>query len=382
MRILLAPDKWKGCLSSNDAATALKSGFLTVFPDAEFTSLPLADGGEGTSALFVSMAKAQWINAPTTDALGRSLSARYAWMPDTKTAVIDSSAAAGLAALKPNERDPAQASTRGVGELIVHAIHHGAREILVGLGGSATNDAGIGLASALGWRFTDSAGNAVDPIPSRFRQIARCHPPECIPSISLTGLTDVANPLLGPRGCSRVFAPQKGADDNAVAFLEEALSHLVENVVPNGPGFAATPGAGAAGGLGFGILAFCGGKLAPGFDTLADRLDFDRLLTTADLVVTAEGSVDAQTLEGKGPAALATRAKKLGRPTVVFAGSVEEEDSLAASFAAVSAIANKPMSLETSQNHAALLLQNAAQRAARWMALGHSLPLNLGKTPK
>jgi glycerate kinase len=329
-RILIAPDKFKGSLSAGQAAAAMQAGVLTVWPEAECVCRPVADGGEGTAEAMCQALGGEWVETVASDPLGRPVKAHYAWLPGA-TAVIDMSEASGLWRLRPEERNPLLTSTRGTGELMQHALQRGAHTLVVGLGGSATNDGGLGMAQALGFEFLDRAGERLGPTPESLSALASVHAPSAWYAASgrrsapqVLGLCDVRNPLLGERGASRIFGPQKGASPEMVEQLDALLARLAEVVRRDlGQDHASHPGSGAAGGLGFGLLSFCGASLKPGFETLAGILQLERLIADCDLVLTGEGRIDAQTLEGKAPAGVAALARQHGRPVLAFGGSVE-----------------------------------------------------------
>jgi glycerate kinase len=324
MRILIAPDKFKGSLTARQALEAIEGGLKAVIPEAVIDRACLADGGEGTVDVFALAEGAEVRRAEVHDALGRSLGAEFVWIPCERLAVIEMSAASGLVKIPENERDILLSSTFGTGELLLAAMALDPVTIAVGLGGSATNDGGAGMASALGWKFQDRMGRGIEPAPGNLRDIVRMTPPPRRAPVKILALSDVKNPLLGPRGCSRVYGPQKGATEEQIGLMEANLEHFA-NVCEKtfGTSHRATPGAGAAGGTGFGLLTFCGAEIVPGFDWIAERLGLDARVAACDLVITGEGSIDAQTLEGKGPGALAALAKKHGKPCIAFAGRVE-----------------------------------------------------------
>ncbi len=362
MRILIAPDKFKGSLSADQAARAIAAGFLKVFPDAECELAPIAVGGEGTAAIFQEILGGEEVSCPAHDALGRPVEASYVFFPDREMALLEMSQASGMWRLDSNDLDPMRASTHGTGELMQDAIRRGARTLYVALGGSATNDAGIGAAAALGWRFFDSGGAEIIPIPSNFSSISRIFPPPVASEIEVIGLCDVQSPLLGPDGASRMFGPQKGATPEQVETLESALAHVADLCRDQlGPDHRESPGAGATGGLGFGILTFCSGRLEPGFDAVSRLINLPERIRNADLVVTAEGRIDRQTEHGKGPAAVARLARSCGRPVIAFAGKIDDRLPI---FDACLPITNGAMTLDESRLHAAELLQAAAERAA------------------
>jgi len=372
MHILLSPDKFKGSLSALDVALALEAGFREVMPSASFDLAPIADGGEGTAEAFVAASGGEWIDTDTHDALGQAIVARYGWLPGSRTALIEMCAASGHWRIKADELNPLDASTFGTGELMLHAIAQGAESICLFLGGSATNDAGVGMAAALGWKFLDALGENVPPIPREFHRIAKILP-QGAPQISrLSGLCDVKNPLLGPLGTTRVFGPQKGADLEMIEVLESALAHLASLCRHQlGTDFAETPGAGAAGGLGFGLLTFGGGSLEPGFEAVSRILHLEKRIAKADLVVTGEGRVDSQSLHGKAPVELAILARRMNKPVVAFAGLVEPGVD---AFDCCIPIAGGPMRLDESISKAGLLVRESARRTAQLLTLGARNP--------
>jgi glycerate kinase len=295
------------------------------------------------------------------------VTASYTWLPDDQVAVIDMSSASGLWRIADAERDPSRASTFGTGELMADAIARGAKNLIIGLGGSATNDAGAGMAAALGWKFLDEGSQTVAPYPAEFLRVRQILPPNAPLSCSVTGLCDVKNPLLGDLGATRVFGPQKGVTPEMLASLEESLAHLARLYLEQLENdFSNTPGAGAAGGLGFGLLAFCQGSLEPGFKAIARLMDLDSKTAAADLVITGEGRLDAQSLQGKAPYEIARLAGRHGKPVIGFAGLVEEDIP---EFDACVPIADGPLTLDESRLRAAELLRAAAARTARLLRI-------------
>ncbi|QTN34174.1 glycerate kinase [Akkermansiaceae bacterium] len=365
MHILIAPDKFKGSLTGRVAAQAIRDGFAKVFPDAAYILLPLADGGEGILDAFRDASDdVKPAGTTVSDALGRDVEASWLLMADG-TAIIESSQANGLWRIAENERDVQRSSTFGVGQLLLAAASAGASRIIVGIGGSATNDAGIGLASALGCRFLDESGNNLDAIPLNFPRIT---------SIDSSGLRklppirvacDVSNPLLGPRGATRVYGSQKGLPPEAMESAEAGLSRFAEICGAHfGTRFQETPGAGAAGGLGYGLMTFCSASLESGFDCIAGALGAEKLIALAGLVITAEGSLDSQTLEGKTPHGVSKLARKHGVPVYALAGRLADEELLHGHFDGIASIMNSPMTLEQAIESAPQLLELAATRLA------------------
>jgi len=372
-RVLVAPDKFKGSLTAAEAVDAICTGFSQAMPEARLHRFPLADGGEGTAEVFIKALGGQMVECDTTDPLGRPIRAKYGWTPSMHQAVIEMNAASGLWRLQPEERDPMRASTFGTGTLIIDAARRGARRILVGLGGSATNDAGAGAAAALGHLFLDAAGAPVEPIPANFGRIAKIVKAQRVFTPEIVAISDVRNPLLGPNGASRTYGPQKGATPDMVETLERNLTHLADTVWRDlGCNFRDTAGAGAAGGLGFGLLSFFQASIRSGFDTFAELTEIERLIADVDVVVTGEGRLDPQTLEGKGPGSLAFLAKRYNKPVIAFAGAIHNEHILSDAFDVCLPIVDGPITEEQAKRDARFLLVRAAERAARLLAFSRN----------
>lgn len=321
-RWLVAPQEFKGTLTAAEAATALAEGLRQGAPGVELDVAPLADGGPGTVDALLTGVGGQRVTRTVQGPFGAPVNATYGVLDSGRTAVIEMAAASGLSLIPPSEREPRLTSTFGTGELIRAALDEGCERLILGLGGSATNDGGTGALSALGFWFLDEYGRPLPPGGAALKRLARVdamsrHPR--LDEVELLVATDVTAPLLGPDGASRLFGPQKGADAAAVAELESALTHFAEVVAPE---LANTPGAGAAGGFGYGLSALAGGKLVSGYGIVARTLRLSERLAAADVVLTGEGRFDRQTALGKGPGALAREARALGKHTVMFAGIV------------------------------------------------------------
>lgn len=369
MRILIAPDKFKGSLTSAAAAAAIREGFEAAMPEAEFDLCPIADGGEGTADICADALGGERVDVDCADALGRPISARFGWVPSARMAVVEMSAASGLWRIAPGDREPLRSSSFGTGQLIRAALGRGARTVAVGLGGSATNDGGAGLAAALGWKFLSTAGRPVAPCPANLPEIVRIVPPARPAGATILGLADVRNPLLGERGCSRCYGPQKGASPADVASMEAALERFAALCSAQlQADFREAPGAGAAGGAGFGLMTFCDARVTSGFDWLSDLLDLDARVAAADLVVTGEGAIDAQTLEGKGPGALAALARKHGKRVIAFCGIAGPEAPGA--FDGCFPLAGGAISPHEAVRRAAPLLRAEAFRVAGILHIG------------
>lgn len=326
MRILIAPDKFKGCLSAPEVAEAIGSGIHEALPDAEIELMPIADGGDGTAEVVCNALGGAWVTCRAHDPLGRQIDCRYAMIERSKLAAMEMSEAAGMRRLAENERHPLRATTFGVGEMILDAARRGAGKILVGLGGSATNDGGFGMARALGFRFFDSEGMQIRTAINKLRTLTRIEPPRNLTLPPIVAAVDVQNPLLGRHGATRVFGPQKGATGMQLLLLEKCLKRLsrvaarqVQSLNPKAPGM------GAAGGLGFGLVAFAGATLEPGFPVVAEAIGAEARVGAADVVVTGEGRFDAQTLSGKGPAGIADLARQYGKPVFAIVGEAVPE---------------------------------------------------------
>jgi glycerate kinase len=326
-RILVAPLEFKGSLTAGQAALAMELGVRRGWPEAEVVRLPLADGGPGTADALVEALGGRWHTTPAHDALGRPIDAQWASWDDRASGVVEMARASGLALLAPPERDARLTTTFGTGELIADAVAHGVRRLLVGVGGSATNDAGAGALQALGYVLLDAGGRPLPPGGLPLRNLDRIDAGRVLPGlrdVRMTVMTDVLNPLCGPQGASHVYGPQKGASPAEVLVLDAALAHFAEVVKRDlGVDAAELPGTGAAGGLSYGLVVGCGAQITRGFQHLAEVVGLDAHLSRVDWVLTGEGSLDSQTLHGKGPLELARRAKSLGKRVVAFAGRVD-----------------------------------------------------------
>jgi glycerate 2-kinase len=329
MRVLVAPDKFRGTLTARQAAEAIETGWRRARPDDVVDLVPMADGGEGTLDALVDAQGGRVVPVTVTGPLGDPVDAAFGVIDaaDGLTGVVESARASGLALIGEARRDPLRTTTRGTGELLVAALEAGARRVVVCLGGSATNDGGVGMAAALGIRFLDAQGRQLSDGGGALLDLARIdegglHP--AIASASFLGATDVENPLCGPSGASHVYGPQKGASHDDVFLLDRALGHLAA-VVHHDLGIALKdePGAGAAGGLGFGLLAFCGARLRPGVDVVIDAVDLADRMEGAGLVITGEGSLDAQSLFGKVPAGVMRLAALHSVPVAILCGRSE-----------------------------------------------------------
>jgi len=330
MRVQMAPDKFKGTLSASEVAAALAAGWRRARPGDEILELPVADGGDGTLSTLVAALGGEVRRAKVAGPLGDPVEAEYGLVETSggTEAIIEMARASGLGLVSESRRDPLGATTRGTGELILEAVEAGATKVLVCIGGSATNDAGAGMAQALGVRLLDEAGAELPPGAAALDRLAAIDLGGLDPRVAKASVLvacDVDNPLTGPRGASAVYGPQKGASPEDVAFLDRCLGRFSSVAGRDlGLDLRDIEGAGAAGGMGAGLIAFLGARLRPGFDLVADVLDLPRRIAEADLVVTGEGRFDRQSLHGKAPAGVLHLAGETGTRAVVVAGQVEE----------------------------------------------------------
>jgi glycerate 2-kinase len=362
MRILIAPDKFKGSLSAREVADSIAAGLRDVLPNAMLDSIPVADGGEGTGDVIRQTLAGEWVACPGHDALGRAITGRYVWLHERMTAVMEMSETAGGWRIAPQERDPFSASTYGVGEMLLAAARRETNDLLVGLGGSVTNDGGFGMARALGYRFLSNESVELNGSVSDLLSLEHIAAPPSLSLPRITAAADVRNPLLGMRGATRTFGPQKGVASDQLEVFEEALTRLADIVARDlGCDFREAAGAGAAGGLGFGLMSFCGATIRPGFDLIAEMLDLEAAIERADLVVTGEGSLDQQTLEGKAPAGVARLARKLGKRVFAIVGCAAEGAATRELFDGVFALAQPHITREDSMTRTATLLRERAR---------------------
>lgn len=380
MKILIAPDSFKGSNSSIAVATRIEKGIRRVIPDAEVIKIPIADGGEGTVEALVNGAGGEYHIAPVVGPMGGDVDATYGILR-SGVAVIEMAAASGLPLVPGDKRNPLRATTYGVGQLMKAAMDKGAKSIVVGLGGSATNDGGAGMAQALGVSLKDKDGRELDwgggPL-SGLATVDISGIDPRIGEITITIASDVSSPLCGPKGASHVFGPQKGADEEMVAQLDQNLAHFAAVVKEQlGVDCAETAGAGAAGGLGYGLLAFCGAKVKPGIETVLDSVEIDRYLPDCDLVITGEGKIDGQSVFGKVPVGVAGRVKKFGLPVLCIVGDIGDgaEAVYAYGVDSIMSTVNKAMPLSEAIGRGGELLEEAAERAMRIVKIG----MDIGK---
>ena len=379
MRVLIAPQEFKSTLTAREASQAIARGLRRALPDAELDLLPVADGGPGTVEALVDGTGGRFFDAQVPDPLGRPVTARWGaagagagqgGAPVSGTGVIEMAAASGLSLLRDDELNPETASTRGTGELVRAVLAAGYRRIIVGAGGSATNDGGAGLAQALGARLLDGEGRELPPGGGPLARLARIDVSALdtrLRESAIVVAADVRNPLCGATGASLMYGAQKGADEPTARRLDAALAHYAEIVRRDlGIDIANVPGAGAAGGLAAGLIAFCGATVRSGFEVVAEAAGLQQRLAGAAAVVTGEGRLDRQTGFGKTTAGVAEMARKAGTRVVAVVGSVAGDEAVNA-FDAVFAIVPRLASLEEAMARAAGLVEDRAEEAGRWL---------------
>lgn len=369
MRIILAPDSMKGSLSASQAVLSMERGVRNVFPDAVVIGLPLSDGGEGLVESLATATAGLVIRKQVTGPLGEPVSAFYGLLGDGNTVVIEMAAASGLTLVPEEKRNPLITTTYGTGELIREALDRQCSRIIVGIGGSATNDGGAGMAQALGVKLLDNQGHSLGPGGAELARLDKIDISGIDPRLRTTEILvacDVDNPLTGPRGSSRVYGPQKGATPDMVEQLDRALAHYARTICRDlYTDVEHIPGAGAAGGLGAGLMAFLKGRLVPGINLVLDTIGIDRYLPGCSLIITAEGKLDTQSLSGKVPVGLARRAAKYRVPVLALAGTVSGDTSLfrREGITACFSITDGPMPLQEAMQRSSELVETTVTEA-------------------
>jgi glycerate kinase len=376
MKILIAPDSFKDALPSLNVATCLKSGMKKVFAEADFELVPMADGGEGTVEAVLTSVEGRKLTATVHDPLMRSISSFFGITINNRTAIIEMAAASGLSLLTEQERNPWITTSYGTGELIKAALDNHCDTIILGIGGSATNDAGVGMAAALGAKFLDEKGRSVSGCGGevgRIRKIDLSGLDTRIFSTEILVACDVTNPLIGLEGASAIYGPQKGANEKMVKNLDVNLSSLAKVIREQLEKDVETiPGAGAAGGLGAGLMAFLGARLVKGFDTIAEITGLEQKMMNADIVITGEGKVDRQTQFGKTAFGVEQLAQKHQKPLILVAGTITEDAELLYTMGvdAMVSILGQPMSLAEALESTPQLLERAGESISRLLRIG------------
>ncbi|MBW8333216.1 MAG: glycerate kinase [Prolixibacteraceae bacterium] len=371
MQIVVAPDSFKECLTATQVSLAISDGIKRIVSEAEITCIPVADGGEGTVEALVTATGGKIVPVKSVDALNRPIQSFFGILGDGKTAVIEMAAASGIELLAPEERNPLITTTFGTGLLIKAALDAGFSQIIIGIGGSATNDGGAGMAQALGIKFQDKNGNPIGLGGGSLGELFTIDDSEVHPKLQNTKITvacDVRNPLFGTSGATYIYGPQKGATPEMLEILESNLIRYSEILQQKlGMNISEIPGAGAAGGLGAGLMAFCKAELVPGFELISKLTNLEKHIGQASLVFTAEGKIDSQTAFGKTISGVARLAKKYQVPVIALAGTVTDNltELYSQGVTSIFAIGNQPMSLEESKARAAELLANTAAQIMR-----------------
>ncbi|SHM69934.1 glycerate kinase [Pseudomonas asturiensis] len=378
MKIVIAPDSFKDSLSAQAVADAIASGLAEVWPDAELIKCPMADGGEGTIEALLDACNGQWMSAQVSGPLGTMIQAGWGWLAQSRTAIIEMAMASGLQLLTLAQRDACLTSTKGTGQLISAALDAGAQRIILAIGGSATNDGGSGMLSALGVRFLDRDDQPLPGGGLALSGLARVDLSGVDPRLADVRVeiaADVDNPLCGPNGASHIFGPQKGASPQQVLALDAALANFADHsALALGHDLRDSPGSGAAGGMGFAAKAYLNASFRAGVEVVADLTGLEQALVDADLVITGEGRFDAQTLRGKTPLGVARVAQRQGVPVIVLAGTLGEgyEQLYRHGISAAFALTSGPMNLEDACREAPRLLHDRARDVARVWQLAAS----------
>ncbi len=389
MKIILAPDSFKGNLTSLQVATALEKGIKRVLPKANCVKVPMADGGEGTVQSLVDATGGKFIRKKVTGPAGQQVSARYGLLADGETAVIEMAEASGLPLALGKDRNPLKTTSYGTGELLLDAAKRGAKKIIIGIGGSATNDGGVGMAQALGVRFLDAKGKEIQQYGAggmleKIKQIDAKNVNPLIKKAKIVVACDVNNPLCGKQGASHVFGPQKGATPAMVKKLDANLKHLAKVIKTDlKKDVINRKGAGAAGGLGAGLVAFTGATMKSGIDIVLEATNIDTHLKGAALVITGEGRVDFQTAFGKTPSGVAKAARKQGVPTVAIGGGITDDANgvFAHGIDGLESACARDMPLEEAISHSRAHLANAAERVLRLILIGKKIALRQKRKP-
>ena len=374
-KIVIATDSFKDSLEAPAVCTAIQKGIQQVLPKAQIHLLPLGDGGEGTARLLTQLMDAEWINIQVEDPLGRPVKAGFGWDAPQKTAYLDMAEASGLQYLSADERNPLLASTDGFGKVLIKVLEKGAQRIIVGIGGSATSEGGIGMATTLGYRFLDKNKKDLLPNGENLLKIHQIIPPDVRPipgNCELIVLCDVNNPLYGPRGAAPVFAAQKGASPEQIRYLDAGLKHLAALIEKNlKVDVHHLAGGGAAGGLGAGLVAFTGATLRPGIDTILEMVNFQHLVQGADLIISGEGKLDAQTGGGKLIQGICQVAKQKQIPVIALCGSLQASPAEVQNIGleAAFSILTEPTSLADALPKTAKMLEEATEQLFRAISL-------------
>ncbi|MEY8709939.1 glycerate kinase [Mangrovibacter phragmitis] len=379
MKIVIAPDSFKESLSAQEVAGHIRSGFQEIYPDAEYVCVPVADGGEGTVDAMVAATQGRIIEVSVSGPLGERCDGFYGISGDGNVAFIEMAAASGLELLAPEQRNPLLTTSWGTGELIRHALDKDVKHIIIGLGGSATNDGGAGMIQALGALLLDSQGQPLPAGGAALQKLARIDISGLDPRLAqcqIDAACDVTNPLTGPQGASAVFGPQKGACADMVEQLDKALEHYAGIIAQTlDKNVLNLPGAGAAGGMGAALYAFCNASLRPGIEIVTEALSLADIIKDADLVITGEGRIDSQSIHGKVPVGVASIAVRFGKPVIGIGGSLSRDVSVVYQHGlnAVFSVLSRVCPLEEALNDAGENLEHTARNIAAILQVGQNL---------
>ncbi|HEX2952673.1 MAG TPA: glycerate kinase [Bacillota bacterium] len=378
MKIVLAPDSFKGSLSAHQVCTAMAAGIQRVYPNSEIIQIPMADGGEGTLQAIIESTEGRLLHRTVTGPLGDKVAAEFGILPDQQTAIIEMASASGLTLIPEPMRNPCIASSIGTGQLILAALDEGCRRLVLGIGGSATNDGGVGIAEALGYRFLDADGRPLPPGGLALLNLARIDADHINPrlkDLEVKVICDVTNPLTGPEGASLVYGPQKGADPATARLLDQALGQLAKRIQTDlGLNLLDLPGGGAAGGTGAGLVAFLGAQLKSGVELVADLVGLANKIRDADLVITGEGRIDRQTRYGKVPFGVTRIAKELHIPVFAIAGQIGHgaHELHTCGMDGILSISDGTMTMEDAMKNADILVETAAEELVRIFFTGRN----------
>lgn len=379
MKIVIAPDSYKESLSALEVATQIELGFKEVFPDAQYIKVPMADGGEGTVQAMIEATHGSRVDVTVTGPLGQPVPGFYGLTGDGSTAMIEMAAASGLALVPPAQRNPNVTTSYGTGELITAALNAGARHLILGIGGSATNDGGAGMLQALGVKLLDAQGQEIGRGGASLAQLARIDASGIdtrLAACTIEVACDVDNPLTGQRGASAIFGPQKGATPEMVQTLDINLRHFAQIILRDvGVDVDQIAGAGAAGGMGAAMLAFLKGQLRPGCEIIAKAVGLDAAVQDADVVITGEGRIDQQTIFGKTPFGVATVARKHGKPVIGIAGSLGANAQVVHDHGidAIFSVLSRTCNIQDAMAEAEFNVRSAARNVAAMLAMGQRL---------
>ncbi|MGB6371015.1 MAG: glycerate kinase [Atribacterota bacterium] len=383
MKIVVAPDSFKGSLTAVEVSDAIEQGIREIFPEAEIVKIPMADGGDGTVQCLVNATGGDILREKVTDPLGDEVLASYGILGDKKTAVIEMAEASGLTLVPENKRNPLITTTYGTGQLIKAALDQGCRKMIIGIGGSATNDGGAGMVQALGAKLLDKDGEEIGFGGGELKKVFRIdisYMDKRLSNTKVVVASDVTNPLCGSKGASRIYGPQKGATPEIIKELDESLAYFAEIIKRDlNKDIKDIPGAGAAGGLGASLIAFLDAELRPGIEIMIEIVKLEQVIKDADLVITGEGKIDSQTIYGKAPIGVAKIAKRYNIPVIAIAAIIGDDAGIVHQYGISSliSVSAQPMRLDESVSNKVLLIKNSIKQSMRAIKTGKELKIRL-----